>query len=89
MGAGGDVNLGLKELKVFATSEGNSADKLSALAAEQGYGLEKNPLMDMEGLSDDDLERVVGGIYYAGSLAGDPFCVMLAELIGWDKSYCD
>ena len=58
---------------------------MTALAAEYGYELEKIPLLDMEELSDDDLEDVAGGAPFFGNR----FCKWLSPILGEDSSICD
>ncbi len=50
---------------------------------EQGYELEKKPPLEMEALSDDDLENVAGGIELA-----DAFCEFVMWLIMEDDYIC-
>ena len=70
-----------KKIIEIATHMGESTqtDEMTALASEYGYELEKRPSLDMEELSDDDLENVAGG---------NAFCEAVLEWLGYDIKLC-
>ena len=79
-----DEALKEKMIQIAVMQEGSQTDEMIALAAEYGYELEKSPILDMEELSDDDLENVAGGAPYIANL----LCKWLAPILD-DTLQCD
>ena len=77
--------MSLKEkIMKIATSKGeNQIDEMIALIAEQGYELEKKTPLEMEELSDDDLEKAVGGLDY------EFLCILVLGLFGVAPEECE
>ena len=79
----------LKEKIVrIITMRGTQTDAMIALAAEQGYKLTLEEKIDnLEGLSDDALEAVSGGVK-AEPGSKNSFCEWIMEFFGYDIGLC-
>lgn len=62
---------------------GKQTDEMVSLAAEYGYELDKIQLLDMEELSDEDLENVAGGSGY--NFLCIAFCKLMGMVIDCDR----
>ena len=76
-----DEALKEKMIQIAVMQEGSQTDEMIALAAEYGYELEKSPILDMEELSDDDLENVAGGIPIG-------LCETVMRIVGMGLDFC-
>ena len=83
-----DEALKEKIVRIITMKGGTQTDAMIALAAEQGYKLTLEEKIDnLEGLSDDALEAVSGGVK-AEPGSKNSFCEWIMEFFGYDIGLC-